>query len=290
MRKFWKTPNRVDEIESLKKRILDLESKLANAEMNMSAVNLDEEGRIKNFANLLQPFETSLRLERIGGPHDGGYLIADKHEIKNVISFGVGSEYSADLELLKMGASIKAFDPFVECPAELASYIKYEFCKIGVSSANYEDENGLAFKSFESILKANDSPIDLLMIDIEGEEWNLFDISKENLSNIKQIVLELHDLDKIIDSLFYESAMNKLSQLLDEFTVVHIHANNAGKVLNLKNFRWPSIVELTLLNNSHFKPCLKSTPIKHNLPTKLDYPNDISRPDIDISKIWNTAR
>jgi len=122
----------------------------------------------------------------------------------------------------------------------------------------------------------------MLKIDIEGGEYEIFKHEGflKALNNVVQIAIEFHDLPTRFRSL------EKLMEALQEnFSVVHIHANNYGGVFELNGKQVPGTIELTLLNNS----MLASKEIdKTSIPIKdLDYPNDVNLPDIELSPLFD---
>ncbi len=274
-------------LDTLNSRISFLENRIANVEMYMYSLTPFELENMKSLANLLQPFQISLEFDRLGRAGDGGYLVVNKADIKRVISIGVGDEVSADFELVfELGAEVFAFDPFVNIPESLANQSKYHFNQIGLAPSNSSDSSGRRYETLDSVIAISKfQTIDLLMVDIEGSEW--LSLTKSSLiGNCKQIVIELHNLDSLSDAEFIDNAKQMLHSLLSNFTIVHIHANNAGKTLNTQLFVWPSIVEITLLSKKYYSNFIKKIPVSHKLPLSQDFPNLTNRPDIDISPIW----
>jgi hypothetical protein len=63
---------------------------------------------------------------RVGGWHDGGYVLCDDFDdIANVLSFGIGTEASFDLDLARRGFPIHQFDHTVAGPPVL--HERFEF-------------------------------------------------------------------------------------------------------------------------------------------------------------------
>ena len=84
-------------------------------------------------------------------------------------------------------------------------------------------------------------------MDIEGSEWQaLASLPTTVLRQFVQIVIELHDLDKIEDvgGITKTSVLAKLAETHD---VVHVHANNHNGLAVVGNVAIPPVLEVTYL-------------------------------------------
>ncbi|MCW8930630.1 MAG: hypothetical protein OQL19_10375, partial [Gammaproteobacteria bacterium] len=126
------------------------------------------------------------------------------------------------------------------------------------------------------VLETNNA---LLKFDIEGDEWFCFkDISADLLKHFRIITCELHGLNNLGNDNFLFAAWSVMNKLLDNHEVVHFHVNNCCGVSNLEGVMVPNTIEITLLrkDRSTFSPSMDE------IPSSLDYPNMISRPDIQF--------
>lgn len=130
----------------------------------------------------------------------------------------------------------------------------------------------------------------LLKIDIEGDEYAVLknDLIFSTLKNISQIIIEWHDLKTR-----FRELRNILSQLKNEFEIVHVHGNNCGSTFKLYDFcndtandiLLPDVLEMTLVKRKSISPDdLIDTHIKYPVD-KLDYPNDRYYPDYPLNFI-----
>ena len=199
-----------------------------------------------------------------------------------VLSLGVGYEISADIQLIQdFGCEIYAFDPFVENPN--TNLVEFKFYQIGCGETSGGRLN-LEFKKLDQILKILPKNPDLAFIDIEGDEWLLAeDISL--LNKLSQIVIEFHDLNKIIDDEFYYRALALFDSILKTHSPIHVHGNNDGQTVPIGGATWPGILEITFLRND----LLRGTEIDNNygpFPTTLDSSNSLCRPDLDLQPFF----
>jgi hypothetical protein len=241
---------------------------------------------VRNFASLIEllsPYQTKLELVRLGRESDGGYVVAQL-PIKDLkfqaITLGVGDEITADQTLLSQGYTIFAVDGTVDNP--LQEDIKFHFHKsnIGYKVNTYPTEI-----TYEKLLHQNDldASVDLLMIDIEGSEYQLLSKELEKISKARQIVVEFHGLELLGDNDFLESVIRIFIRMNETHQVVHIHGNNSGSGISFAGTEWPSIIEVTFLQKKYCKKIRNYGPF----PGKLDYPNSNNRPDIDLNPFFS---
>ena len=259
-----------------------LEKRIANLEMHVPMLTNQTIERIQHLTRVLQPKHSNSKLIRIGNSGDGGYVICPPQSKSLILSLGVGNEISTDIQLIEdFDCTVYAFDPFVEKP-EFNSEL-FKFYQIGCGKKRSNTKT-LDFRSLKEILVILPRIPDLVFIDIEGDEWDLAtDVSLLNQS--QQIIMEFHNLDKVIDDIFYSSVLNMLKKLLESHTPIHIHGNNCGPTVPIGGAAWPSILEVTFLRNDLFG----LAGLKNNygpFPTTLDSPNSDLRPDLNLSPFF----
>jgi len=150
-------------------------------------------------------------LARFGAVADGGKGVClDHFSTKNcvVFSFGVNFEFSFDRALTMMGCKVHAFDPFMMRRFENApSHIKeaakvkliprmIDFQEIGLGERDIEKSEGSAkLRTLFSLAQTlGYDELEILKIDIEGDEWIVLEQVAADLQkiNVKQICIEIH--------------------------------------------------------------------------------------------------
>ena len=161
-----------------------------------------------------------VRVNHFGSPYGGWYFASEAIDDKSIIySFGIGEDISFDQQIIKeKDAIIYGFDPTPRSwkyisNKNLSNFYLYKF---GISDNDCnkkfyapENEEHVSFSTFrnsnkndsidaqfyclDTILKKhNHTHIDLLKLDIEGEEFNvLLDIIRSPIRP-KQILVEFH--------------------------------------------------------------------------------------------------
>lgn len=149
--------------------------------------------------------------------------------------------------------------------------------------------NGLAasdsgrLKSFNTLLIENGHMQKnnmILKMDIEGCEWDVLSkIDTKILGRFRQIVMEYHSLDDIANASIMYKALEKINET---HQLVHIHANNWGKVYKMDNIIFPEVIEATYLNREdyHF------TDSQTEFPGELDESCNGNMHDVYLGK-WN---
>ena len=247
--------------------------------------------------NFIRPFKTD-DLTRLGRNADGGYILDKKIivESKYLISFGLGDDWSFELDLIARNKNIEihVYDHTINSSTYLAKIFKYvrrfltfrsDFNSIYSRIKEYlnyksfiNHKNVSFFKekvsspakyNYESDIKKIFSRIDLskkiiLKCDIEGSEYEIIDDLMKVSSSINIILIEFHNIGEK-DELFTQS----ITKLKEKFNIIHLHGNNHANILTSG---LPKILEMTLLNKSFVidtSEQINSFPIKD-----LDFPNN----------------
>jgi hypothetical protein len=235
-----------------------------------------ERNLIIEFFKSLRPVSTEFHLSRVGGANDGGYLVPnDLDGLCGLISPGVGDSVTFDCEITSRtipGVLIDASVPAPDLPSNLIFLSKY--------LGNCDD----AHISINSVIHSYFSSCDdlFLSIDIEGDEWDVLKAtSVEDLKKFRIITIELHYLNLILNKEKYSSVITPcISKLLDHFYVLHAHANNGGGYFYFQQFKFPRVLELTLIRKDRVK---KLYGVK-KLPHKLDSPNIGNKKELKLPK------
>ena len=120
-------------------------------------------------------------------------------------------------------------------------------------------------------------------MDIEGAEWAvLLNVSRNTLIRFRIIVIELHNLERLMDKHAFELIKATFERLLQDFYVVHNHPNNYGRIVRCGSLIIPRVLEMTLIR----KDRATSIEFASTFPHPLDTRNDMSRADIPLPDLW----
>ena len=252
----------------------------------------------------LAPFE--FEMMRLGVKADGGYVvpIESVRQSDGLISLGISSKWSFDAEFLNIQQKAR----YIAC--DRSSGFLVNFFSFLYSLLRKRDVSGgisalraafrfLRFCSPTSnrktfirkwvrgvvVDKAREICIDdlidrmgttkniFLKIDIEGAEYEILQsvikIHTENKELFSCVCIEFHDIGSR-----EEEFLNLIEELLQHFTIVHLHANNCGGLSQ----DFPNVVEITLV------PIVGSSKSRVGyLPREgLDFPNCPAFEDITL--------
>jgi hypothetical protein len=272
--------DRLNKLDEEVKHITDL---LRNLEMAIVPLADESIRRICWITHILQPVITPLKMIRVGNFSDGGYVISPPPVMGSTLSIGVGYDISADLNLIEeFQHTVYAFDPYVDRPIHAPE--EFKFHKLGFSSSATIQSGELHFEDMHSIMTRIPSTPDLALIDIEGSEWGLVD-SFDAISSIPQIVIEFHDLDRVIEDSKFAQIKNLLEEIMVTHLPIHVHANNDGSNIRLAGAVWPSILEVTFADRN----LVQNGSLGYSFgpwPGPLDFPNSVERPDLDLQPFF----
>ena len=207
-----------------------------------------EEVEVRSLIDLGQFFRVRVNIDscliRVGSANDGGYLLLDDFRESDVLlSMGIGDNNSFDVEMAKKISQVHMFDHTIDQLPEVIH--NGYFHKVGISDSDSQN-----FKTVPQLLL--DFPTDqefILKIDIEGDEWKIFDNLEEALfSRFRQITGEFHGFHSLInqpDQL--ERANRVLSKLVSNHRFVNLHPNNWARVDLIKGMLVPDVIEFTLV-------------------------------------------
>lgn len=201
---------------------------------------------------------------RIGGPHDGGYVLVDDLDgITNVISIGVGSDVSFDMDFAIRGVPVELVDGTVSGPPQ--NHPKFAFYRV------MWDERDLRISAM-GYRGSNDQ---ILKFDTEGAEWGCLPrIDPIEFVKFRLIVCEFHDIDQNFD-------LATLNRLKTFHELVHVHACNFVGTFEHDGKVWPKTIECTFLRRDRDE-FDDSIPV---LPRHQDAPCNRNAPEIPIPLI-----
>jgi SAM-dependent methyltransferase len=256
--------------------LLPGQSNSSHAHTLISAGEVRTHEEIRNTLRLLRPNAAKgFNKARFGSPNDGGYVhLDDFRGVDTAFSFGVEQNASWDMDVARRGLTVYQFDHTVDAP--ISGDARFIFAKKRICAEAGPDSENLT-SLIELHDKQNTSPNILMKLDIECDEWAVFDATPpEMLCRFSQIVGEFHYFQAFEDPHWRHLFARVLQKLSNYYTVVHVHANNYGGFSNIANVIVPNVLEITFANRSIYS----FTETDEIFPGSLDEPNDPSRPDM----------
>jgi hypothetical protein len=249
----------------------------------MPGFNVTSQTDVANIRDLLRklsPQNCKKNLIRLGGVGDGGYLVPDDLDgIEYCFSPGVSTISDFENQLADRGIKSFLADYSVDAPSVLRPELTFDKKYLGTIN-NKQFFTLAAWK--EKYLSGYDKDL-ILQMDIEGAEYEvIFNTSDELLDQFRIIVIEFHFLQMLADPFAFKLLSSCFEKLLQSFCVVHIHPNNCGNVVKVKNITIPMSMEFTFLNKKRIN---SKFPVQ-SLPNKLDVPNDSRKKDIILPRCW----
>lgn len=235
--------------------------------------------QLDEFFGSLRAYDPGLPMIRLGGPGDGGYVVPDDLDgLVACISPGVSTVADFELAMAERGVPSFMADASVEAAPVDHPLFDFEPTFVGT-----EDAPG--WTTLESWLrrKAPDTGDLLLQMDIEGSEWSVLQaVDRATLLRFRIVILELHDMHKV----FLRSGLDEIGpvmkKLLDDFEMVHVHANNNLQPVRRHGYEIPPVLEMTLVRKDRV---VQRTPVT-KLPHPLDAPNNAFVPELELASYW----
>jgi len=202
--------------------------------------------RAGQILSLLKPRQTNLELaERFGSKNDGGYvLINDLKKDDFLISMGVANDVNFEIDLSRYLAGSHLYDDSIDelpLPVPNGTFFKERIGGSGLTSIS------------DAISKAPVGCDLILKVDIEGSELEAFGpLEVHEQIKFRQIVIEYHWLENIVEDTFYTQLLLVLEKLNETHFVLNSHPNNHGDVLIVENLLFPSVIEVTYLRKKDY--------------------------------------
>ena len=217
---------------SLKSSVNDLAGSLIDFSRPVSG---DGDRALIAVACYLRPWTApELDLIRVGGGHDGGYVMHNDFSVRGAISVGVGRDISWDVGMVEHGVSVNAFDHTVRGLPERVEGVSFH--KVGLGSGSH-------CISLQEMARMTTSDADAIVkIDIEGAEWTA--LEDADFDQFTQVLLELHQLDLVATD---ERLLSLLQRLYETHVPVHVHANNYDTVFRQENLWFCRALEVTFV-------------------------------------------
>lgn len=258
----------IDTIKYLLKKIRLRVNKLSEVSTN----------EVSLFLKKIHPISTEHELIRVGSQNDGGYLIPnDLSDIKYCYSPGVSTNSDFEKELFyKYGIESYLCDFSVEKPP--IDCEGFFFQKKYLNS--YSDDVNMTLSQWLVEKKAKNEDL-ILQMDIEGFEYDV--LSHTDLDVLKKfriIILEVHEMDRLFSRMGFKLITSVFNKLMEQFYIVHYHANNCSPIYDFDGVTIPPTAEFTFIR----KDRVKNIKGKATLPHSLDAQNVISLKDLKLSK------
>ena len=261
---------------SMKSTLNDLSSTLVTFEGEPETTS-DE--RLLAFATRIRPMTGSnLELIRVGGPTDGGYVMAKPLTGSGALSIGVGADVSWDQEIAARGIPVAMFDHTIrKLPAPVPNSM---FHRIGVGST--ETRNLKPLEQLISLAGWAGRDDLLLKMDVEGAEWSVMTQPRPvNLEPFTQIVIELHGLGGLRDERTATTVLGVVELLCACHIPIHVHANNYDELVRFGSWWFPNAIEVSFIRQD----LLPNAKPAHELRADLDAPCDPRVTEIDLSAL-----
>ena len=235
--------------------------------------------RLLEFARAIRPMTgPDLELIRVGGPTDGGYVMAAPLTASGALSIGVGSDVSWDQDIAFRGIPVAMFDHTIRKPPQVVP--NSTFHRIGIGPTTTQ-----TIKPLDQLLEiagAQGRNDVLLKMDVEGAEWaSLTRPRPANLEPFTQIVVELHGLAKLKDERAAAPILTAIEHLTATHAPIHVHANNYDELVRFGTWWFPNAIELSLIR----KDLLANPQPAMSMRTDLDAPCDPRVTEIDLTAL-----
>lgn len=234
---------------------------------------------IQSFFKQLKPMNCGIPMVRIGSAFDGGYVMPDDLE-GIVASFSPGVSHMLDFDLEIAQRGIKCFLADASVDKLVSNHELFDF-----------EERFLGGKTQNEYMTLNDwvgrkAPAcgDLLLqMDIEGAEYDTLEATDdETLKRFRQIVLEVHNFQRVFKKHGLARLQALFARLSEYFIIVHLHYNNNLPLLTVSGLQFPRVFEITFLR----KDRVRKLSVDVTIPHALDAPNARRLPDTPIPKFW----
>lgn len=243
----------------------------------------DGDARLRSAAALLRPVTApGLKLARVGGAADGGYVMMEPLKAMGALSVGVGPDVSWDSAVALMGIPVAMFDPTISRPPERVPGTTFHRVGVGaVDSGEYRTLIGLRD------LAGFGPDVDLVLgMDVEGAEWESIQATgARGLRQFTQITLELHGFDQLSERGGSDLILDVLRILNAGHKPVYLHGNNLDWLHQFGAYWFPRTLEATFVRDdliSGWEPA-----------SKVDgwgTPNDTRLPDIRLDGLLSLTR
>jgi hypothetical protein len=229
----------------------------------------------------LKPRDPGCAFVRLGGPHDGGYLIPDDLDgIVACFSPGVDQTSAFERDCLDRGMALYLSDASVTGVGPELQGRPYHFQPKFIGLERRDD-----FMTLPDWVAAADLPEGDLMLqmDIEGAEYeNLLACPPDLMRRFRVISLELHHICEWWNPRYFSFVERALGAVTATHTCVHIHPNNTSRVTTVAGITLVNTLEITFLR----KDRVTGGSLRHDIPHPLDADCVPSLPPMALPRDW----
>jgi len=217
---------------------------------------------------------------RIGSQNDGGYVIADLPGTYDMfLSGGVANDINFEKALLDIYPDLEchAYDGTIGEINDTNNRITFFKKNLGNTNTDLTTNWDTYLNKYTDIF---------IKMDIEGHEFKILPEFLSKMSNIKQLVFELHSPQDISSYPNYyknlqfiknKDMFSLLEMINKTHTLIHFHANNGPGVHEIARITIPNVFELTYIRNDYVSEKIQNN---ESLPTTLDMQNNPDAADI----------
>jgi hypothetical protein len=247
--------------------------------VGISVAMQTDKASVRELIALLHPLATEHPLIRLGSHGDGGYLVPDDlNGVAACFSPGVDNRATFETSLIERGIPCYLTDGSVDAAPIRDDIVHFTKKYLGVTN----NETTITLDDWVNSNKPGNEDL-ILQMDIEGAEWIvLLNVSHKTLRRFRMIVIELHDLERLMDKHAFGIIKATFERLLQDFYIVHNHPNNYGRTVRSGSLVIPRVLEMTLIR----KDRVTSTQFARIFPHPLDAKNDLKRADIPLPAPW----
>ena len=233
--------------------------------------------RARDLVNHLTPIILGVdELKRYGSVADGGYVVPVNaiNNSKFLISGGIETNNEFEIELANLGILGIQVDNSIDSPPKDHKNLSFKRATLGGKDGILIDD---LLKSFDSTTQG------VLKLDIEGSEYETLS-EVESFQRFTTIILELHNLHKIVDDNFWDIFKSILDKFTQNHSVVFLAPNNCCGFSIIGGVPIPNVVEVTWARNDLIGgEKFSKIAALHPEQMKTNYEN---RAQLDISNIF----
>ncbi len=236
-----------------------------------------------SFFRKFAPYDNGYPLIRIGRNGDGGYLVPDDLAgIEACYSPGVGDSWEFERHIAETyGIPSNMLDDTVKLPIDLTPMQSFVSLRLGAFTTSKQ----LSLQDWVGQNSPSGSADELLLqMDIESHEWlSLLATPSPVLKRFRILIIEFHSLPLASNPWILSNVYNPtISRLLEDFDIVHCHANNAVGTFRYLGIDFPDTLEVTF----HRKDRALNPLTPRILPHPLDAESLPLSPPVKIDHIF----
>jgi len=247
--------------------------------------------RCAELVSLLSPLDLEgARYARLGGHHDGGYVMVDNFDsttIDAAYGFGIGRNTSWDTAVAARGIDVFMFDHTLPVLPDCGPRCHPR--AYGVTGRR----TGERLRTLADLVAEtghSQSHKLLMKLDVEGCEWDVLSAAPSRLlEQFSQVVVEYHQLTWATTRTDrFEEFVSVLKKVNETHQCVHVHGNVARLPMWVGPLVLPDILEVTYVRKDDWRG--RFSPCTRQFPTDLDEPCEEGWPDIQLGSFRPPGR